>query len=215
MKYLIFDIETGALSKEELEKVMPEFNAPGNYKKQESIDAYLKEAKEEYLEGKKAPLSALTGYVSALGYCIYDNVTKQFSETNIIYGDEKDILTKWWELYRENDYIVGFNSNYFDIPFMIRRSWKNGINVPHIFMGRYLESKCIDLMVIWSCGLPDKTPLDRIAKYFGLSGKNGEGSEFTILLNNPETKQQALEYLKNDVYMTRVVADKLLQLTLL
>lgn len=41
MKYLIFDIETGTLSKEELEKIMPEFSALGNYKKQESIDTYI------------------------------------------------------------------------------------------------------------------------------------------------------------------------------
>ena len=214
MKYLIFDIETGALSKEELEKVMPEFSAPGNYKKQESIDAYINEAKIEYLNGTSAPLSAITGYVSALGYCIFDDDTKQFSVINIICGNEIDILNKWWDLYKDNDYIVGFNSNYFDIPFLIRRSWKNNIKVPKMFCGKYIDSKCIDLMTIWSCGTMEKVKLDRIAKYFDINGKNGNGAKFTELLNNPETKQQALNYLYNDVYMTQVVANKLLQLTL-
>lgn len=214
MNYLIFDIETGALSKEELEKVMPEFNAPGNYKKQESIDNYILEAKEHYLAGDGAPLSAITGYVSAMGYCIYNDQTKQFSEINIILGNEIDILNQWWNLYKNNDYVVGFNSNYFDIPFMIRRSWKLNIKLPKIFNGKYIDSKCIDLMSVWSCGSMEKVKLDRIAKYFNISGKNGDGSKFTQLLNNPNTKQQAIDYLKNDVYMTQIIANKLLQLTL-
>jgi uncharacterized protein YprB with RNaseH-like and TPR domain len=214
MNYLIFDIETGGLSTEELEKVMPEFTAPGNYKKQESIDAYILESKESYLSGIGAPLSAVTGYVSALGYCIFNDITKQFSKIDIIIGNEIDILNKWWELYKNNDYVVGFNSNYFDIPFMIRRSWKHNIKIPKMFNGRYIDSKCIDLMTVWSCGTLEKIKLDRIAKYFGISGKNGDGSKFTDLLNNPNTKQLALDYLYNDVYITQVVANKLLQLTI-
>ena len=46
--------------------------------------------------------------------------------------------------------MVGFNSNQFDLPFLIRRSWKHNVAVPMgIRRGRYWSDQVLDLRDVW------------------------------------------------------------------
>ena len=180
MKVIIFDIETGPVDQNELIRMMPEFEAPSNYSKPDTIKSYLIKKKEEYLNGDGAALSALTGEVLAIGYCEYDTETKERSETKIIEGVESEILKEFWDIISDKNAIVGFNSNYFDIPFLMRRSWKNNVNTPTILQnGKYIDIKFVDLINIWSCGAPQKIKLDTLAKFLNVGGKNGDGALFS------------------------------------
>lgn len=211
MKVLVFDIETGAESVDELTRLMPEFKAPANYSKKETIEKYIQEAKNDYLAGTKASLSAVTGNVLAIGYCEYDTETKVRSSTNILEGSEYDILTIFWNLVRNYDIVVGFNSNYFDIPFCVRRSWKLRVEpslLPVLIKGKYLEDKYIDLVNIWNCGAQNNIKLDYLAKYLNVGAKNGDGAAFGETYKTNRTK--AVEYLINDIDITFKVAQILL-----
>lgn len=203
---IVFDIETGGYPEEQIE--IPEFEAPSNYKTPEAIQKYIQKKKQEYIE--KAAISVFTGEVLAIGYKIYG---KNSTDIEILHGKhEKELISEFWDILKDNPEhaVVGWNSNGFDMPFMIRKSWLYSLeNIP-----TYLASwnkplyKFIDLMQIWGCGFHEFVKLDTVAKYFGIGSKNGDGAKFKeMYLNNVE---EALNYLKNDVELTSKVAQKML-----
>lgn len=164
----------------------------------------------------RAALSALTGQVLAIGYlspCVNENSTVIDDGG----GDEKTVLRNFWDVFRKcvrcHAVMIGFNTTGFDVPFIIRRSWAHRVLVPNgLFRNsRYLPSTFCDLREIWACGeyRPSGT-LDDLASLFNATRKNGDGSQFHKLWNGtPEERQQAIDYLKNDLVMTREVADAL------
>lgn len=206
--YLIFDIETRALTVEEVKKrdIMPSFKPPANYKDPDKIAA--KEAEHETEVMSKAALDATLSEVCAIGYIGEDD------EFNVLLGDEVSILTRFWQLCRDqvNDYgkLIGFNIVGFDLPYLIRRSFIREVPICEgIKRGRYFnDSHVIDLAEIWK--LNDKSlfiSLDRISKVLGIGKKNGNGKDFAALL---ETDQKAaLEYLQNDLALTARLAKRL------
>lgn len=121
-----FDIETGPLPRSDVEQFMPEFEKPKNYKDEAKIAEVLAKKEAEWFE--KSALAATTGKVLAVGYCTNEN------DVVILEGDESTILVSFWNAITYHgaflQKLIGFNSNEFDIPFMVRRSWKLGVKVP-------------------------------------------------------------------------------------
>lgn len=126
---------------------------------------------------------------------------------------EAAVLREFWiscrgEMGRINQ-MVGFNSNLFDLPFLIRRSWKHRVAMPlGIRRGRYWADEMIDLRDAWQMGdRQARGSLDTIAKHLGIGGKTGNGAEFAKLWQSDRTK--AVEYLRNDLELTAKMADVL------
>ena len=211
MNTIIFDIETGSRTHSELEAIRPEFEAPRNLKDPAKIAAAIEEKHEEWLG--KAALCASTGRVVAIGVCTHPaNVTTIIGTENP--ADEARVIADFWHLVRKNPSarLVGFNSNGFDLPFLIRRSMLQGIPFPgDIREGRYWSRRCIDLMECWTLGIyGERISLDRLSKAFGLEGKNGHGAEFCRLWEGtPDERSTARAYLLNDIALTARLAVKL------
>lgn len=212
---LIFDVETGPADRNTLLQMMPEFEAPSNYTKAESIKAYIEKKQIEYLSGEKAALSALTGEVLAIGYRVYNTETKNLGEIKIIHrsedNNERAVIDTFWALkdIYKIDVFIGFNSNYFDIPFLVRRMWKLGGNMallPELNHNKYLSGTCIDLVDLYNYGTNGKISLDILSKFLGFSGKNGDGALFYKMF--AEDKEKAFNYLKNDIRLTYNCAAK-------
>ena len=207
MKTLLFDIETGPLPIDEIAHLCPEFKAPANYKDPEKIAANIEEQKAAWLE--RGALSALTGQVLAIGM-------RTRGKTSILFGDEADMLRNFWQVVdcSSNQFVtlVGYNINRFDIPFMVRRSWALGVEVPKhlIFTGRgYLSNLFLDLAQEWQCGdRQEWLKLDTLCKFLGLPAKNGSGKDFAALWESDRPK--AMEYLQNDMLITAKVMERLL-----
>lgn len=75
--------------------------------------------------------------------------TKNHKEEKIFtHREEKTVLQQFWNYIQQNNFqkIIGFNSQYFDIPFLITRSIKYKIQIPNI------GNKTQDLRIILSCG---------------------------------------------------------------
>jgi len=211
MDALIFDIETGPECDEVLSVMEPEFSAPSNWKDPAKIAEKVNEQREAWRA--KAALCATTGRVLAIGLadkngiellCVNDNEDDPKSE--------RDIISEFWETACPNGkwrHLIGFNSNRFDIPFLVRRSYKLRIKVPYgVTNGRYLNQRFIDLMDSWKVGdYQASISLDRLAAHLGCTRKNGDGAMFAELLD--EDPDQALEYLRNDIVMTQEVATAL------
>ena len=215
MQTIIYDIETGALPEAELTALLPPFDPAevktGTLKDPDKIAAKLAEAeanhRRDFLE--KAALDPLTGRVVAIGLLYPDS-----GEFVVIgHDDEAATLREFWlttkgEMGRINE-MVGFNSNGFDLPFLIRRSWRHRVPVPFgIRRGRYWSDEMVDLRDAWQLGdRQARGSLDSIAKHLGVGAKNGNGADFAALWQSDRAK--ALAYLKNDLELTARVAEAL------
>jgi hypothetical protein len=163
----------------------------------------------------KAALSALTGQVLAIGY-----KSERGMRLDCIAEDksEKVLLDWFWSTYqamRESDrHLAGFNIREFDIPFMAQRSVILGVSVPKTLLvqDKWLDKTFIDLRDRFGfCGRPSGS-LDAICKACGIGGKpeGTTGAMFAELYSNPETREKAIEYLKNDLEMTFGLAERML-----
>jgi uncharacterized protein YprB with RNaseH-like and TPR domain len=127
--------------------------------------------------------------------------------------DEADMLEEFWNATRGEmgrlHRMVGFNCNTFDLPFLIRRSWRHRVPVPGgMRRGRYWSDEFVDLRELWQLGdRQARGSLDSIAKHLGVGGKTGNGADFAKLWQSDRAK--AIEYLRNDLHLTALVAEVL------
>lgn len=222
-RFVALDIETGPLPESELRASLPAFDEGevkcGNLKDPEKIAAKIAEAKAAHETNyfERAALRADTGRVVAigLGYDIDAPFIVGVAEDSL--PNEASLLEWFWETFigytDEGRQFVGFNLLGFDVPFLLRRSWLHGLDVPRAVFaagGRYLNDRCfIDLMQVWQAGArQDSISLDRLSKFLGVGEKNGNGADFHKLWETDRPK--AREYLANDLAMTMRCATRLL-----
>ena len=219
MNTIFFDIETAPLPEAELAALVPPFDPAevktGNLKDPDKIAAKLAEAeanhKRDFIE--RAALDPLTGRVLAIGLYEFDSSGRGGAFRILGREDEAGLLSEFWDALRGEmgrvNSAVGFNIFSFDLPFLIRRSWKHRIRVPFgIRRGRYWGDQLVDLRELWQLGdRQAKGSLDSIAKHLGVGGKNGDGKAFAELWQT--NRPQAEAYLRNDLELTAKVADVL------
>lgn len=225
MQTIVFDIETGPLPEHELSALLPPFDPAevktGNLKDPAKIAEKLAEAEANHRRDffDKAALDPISGRVVAIG--MLDLETDLFSI--IGHDDEAKTLREFWAAARGDmgriNPLIGFNIGNFDLPFLIRRSWKYRIAVPFgIRRGRYWGDQIVDLRDAWQLGdRQARGSLDSIARHLGVGAKcvphgplNGQhitGADFAGLWKTD--RQSAEGYLKNDVELTAKVAEVL------
>lgn len=200
-----FDIETSPLPDSYLDMICPVFDAPSNWKDPEKIAANLTEQKAKWKT--QAALSPLTGKILCVGVLDIDGSFMVIDGD----GDERALLEEFKRVvdHNKDDQFVGFNIHSFDLPFLMKRAWRNGL-APCVRPGTYLarSEKWIDLRAIWQCG--DRTApgsLDVVAKFLGVGAKTGSGADFAGLWDTD--KPAAIEYLRNDLNLTMEVAERM------
>ena len=158
----------------------------------------------------RAALSAITGQVLAIGV-----LGKQVAILSREDRTEEEMLVAFWKTYsdfRKNGErkMVGFNLRGFDIPFLFQRSIILEVDVPEgVFeKDRYLGSGFIDLRDRWNACGNQEGSLNDICRACGIGAKPDDvhGKDFHRFFWNPETRQQAINYLINDLQMTRAFA---------
>lgn len=201
MKPTFFDCETEPLPADELAKFMPEFQAPSNYKDPEKIKASIADQQARWIED--GALSAVTGRIICVGMLRGERFDVWTNE------DESQFLIDWWgfasgEL-QSGGLLIGFCVKTFDLPFLVRRSWKHGIKVPFcIWNGRYFADNIIDVAELWQCGNRDprdRVSLDTLSKFLGIGEKTGDGKDFAELWRTDQAKAKA--YLHNDLALAQ------------
>lgn len=204
MNKLIFDIETGPRA--DASDWLDEVTAPSNYKDADKIKAYIFEQNGKALD--RAALSAVTGEVLAIG--TYDGTFKQI----YCFESERDTLLEFVEALNvtrmQDDFaLVGFNSEGFDIPFLVRRCMVHGIKFPVRFWRRpQAYEHSIDLMKIWQMGnKEDRISLNKVCKLLGLGEKTGDGRFFYQTLK--EDRAKALAYLEQDLGLHHLLAERM------
>lgn len=239
MSSIVFDIETGPVSDEELQAIFQPPEPPahpgkfdpdavkiGNIRDPAKAKAKVDDARqkheqkvveheallksgpaEAFAEFKsKAALDARTGMVLAVGIMDIRGMHQIFT------GDEQDVLANIWSSIAIAESmggsVIGFNSNGFDLPFLIRRSWKLGVDVPAFALPKpWFGRPFVDLRDAWQCGnRQQKGKLEEVGEFFGLKGKleGVDGSMFAELFATDRAK--AIEYLVEDLRLTLQVA---------
>jgi len=216
---VFFDIETGPRPDDELrtlyhEKTLEEFAADCDKRwKPETVvvkhEEYKARAWDEFVV--KAAFSPITGRVLLLG-------TMERDEFYLLAdSNEAANLAMFWEISEaalgDKIPLIGHNSNGFDLPFLVRRSWLLGVAVPpEIRHGRYWHPLFRDTTEHWSCGSRDTISLNALAAFFGVGQKTEgvKGADFAKLwFGTPEDRTKALEYNAQDLRLTAAIAAKM------
>lgn len=160
-----------------------------------------------------AALSPETAKVLAIGY---GGSGGQKEVVGILDDDDTEgrVLEDFWQRVANNDRaatFVGFNTSFFDIPFVIRRSWYLDIQFPKwVLPDKYGKwpAMFIDIAEHWSLRKwGQKISLNLLCESCGIEGKNGEGKDFARLWATDRVR--ASEYLLNDLRMTWEVGKRL------
>lgn len=162
---------------------------------------------------QEAALSAMTGEVLAIGY---DGKSVMIDHAEIC--NESQMLTRFWEMFSNckssGRKIVGFSIADFDIPYLFQRSIILGLDVPKdVFIrDRYLNDTFVDTRTIWlGSTMQKRGRLNEICMACGIGAKPDgiSGADFARLYRNADTRPVALDYLANDLVMTKAFAQRL------
>ncbi len=213
---IYLDIETIARPESEIRASLPPFDpskvsVPGNYKKQETIDAYIADAKASYGNDiiARAALSPRHGRIAIIGTLNDTLLQSEEHGLNTVWLILSDAIT------RRNARIIGFNIKGFDLPFMVRRSLALGIAVPPSIWRpreRYAWGEnVVDLLDVWK-GLvgyrsEESCSLASVLSELGLPQKTGSGADFGKLWETD--KVAALAYNAQDLECERALAERL------
>ena len=168
----------------------------------------------------RAPLSPMTGRVLAIGigFANGNNHYLALNEANDV--NESGLLEEFWRDFyypsiKASFNLIGHNIHDFDVPFLIRRSWLLGIDIPeNILRGRYLNDAFIDTMARWNCGSRSSgyVKLDTLGQALGVGGKleGVNGADFhRLYFGSANDRIKAMDYLEADVNVTRNVARRM------
>jgi 3'-5' exonuclease len=203
--FLVLDLESGPMPAGDLR--VPEFEAARNLRDPEKIKASIAEKEASWLED--AALDARSGQILLIGMLSNDLLT-------ILEGTEKTMLEQVWVCINEcgeDVPVVGHNIIGFDLPMMVRRSWRHGVRVPRWVVDDLSKYKapgwCFDTMLAWSFGnKQERISLDDFAQHLGLPSKDARfGKDYArnFAKNFAADPEQAKAYLANDLALARDV----------
>lgn len=221
---IIFDIETEGAADDtllrEFHPAYPEFDPAdvkvGDCRDEASRAAKVEAARQRHLVAEDAhwaekrerrALYPELGRILTIGY-----LWAHLDEPPVIrHGDERGLLSEFWRQWRNESLFVGWNCAGFDIPYIVRRSWILGLDVPaDAFRGRHLSGRVLDLMQVWCCySFKTFARLDLTGRLLGLGGKVDDGidgASFAAMFHGtPEQHVKALEYARRDLVLTKAI----------
>ena len=155
---------------------------------------------------------ALTSFDGAFGRIVCLGWAIDDGPTNSVFGSEKEIIEKFWEIAEKAEQFIGFNLMDFDLRFIYQRSVILGIKPPTIIpLRHYSSSPVYDVMWEWCRWTKPTIKLHNLAKAMDLkSSKDGgiEGKDVAKAFEDGRIKEIA-EYCEKDVEVTRQIYKKL------
>jgi len=221
-KKLVFDIETIGQDFKELDKITQEY-----------LLHYAESEEEEEETKERLGFYPLTGEIVVIGVLnpdtgqggVFAQPGKAKNPPEIIeegvtafWGNEKEILEKFWEAVRLYDYFISFNGRSFDVPFLMIRSAIQKVKpTKNLLSNRYLGSqvsgaKHVDLLdqLTFYGAFRRKFNLHMWTKAFGIeSPKEGgvTGDDVTRLFTKGEA-ETIVRYNLRDLRSTASLYEK-------
>ncbi|HEM7567180.1 TPA: hypothetical protein U2J78_005052 [Serratia marcescens] len=169
------------------QKFIEEVQAPGQYKKQESIDAWLAENRQSVGEEswRKTSFDGGLGHVCVIGVAIDDGDIKSLYSADYL-TNEKQIITNLFTMIDDHydpaksipPVFIGHNIAEFDLKFLFQRAVVLGVKPPRIipFGARPWDKSLFDTMTVWA-GHNGRVSLDKLCSVLGLDAKGSETGE--------------------------------------
>jgi len=153
-------------------------------------------------------LRAEEGILVAAGFIVKGEFKIFFTESP---EKEKDTIEKTWEVFVENkdeEFVIWYSK--FDIPFLVSRAIKYGLNISQIY-----EFKIIDICKLIQENLRfGSNKLDEVAKFFGiekvfeLTGKDVHRLYLEFLSGNKSAKEKIIKHCEDDLRAMKEVFEK-------
>ena len=181
MTAVVIDIETVGSDFDALDATSQEYFL--KYAKTEEEKAEARNSLSFYPVTAQVVAIGLLEAETDKGFVFFQNGPKnseQFTEGPISYiaGDEKEILSKFWEQMKKYQQFVTFNGRVFDCPFLMIRSTINKVKpTKNLMPNRYSSSMHIDLMdqLTFYDALRRKFSLHMWCKAFGIESPKADG----------------------------------------
>jgi predicted PolB exonuclease-like 3'-5' exonuclease len=215
MMNVFFDIETiPCQSAEFADEIAASIKPPATYKKQESIDEWMKENKQSAIDEAiaKTSFDGALGEICCIGWAIDDG-----GEQSAI-GDEKFIIEAFFKALDARYYssrmippkFIGHNVSAFDLRFLFQRAIILGIKPPSFipFNSKSWDDKIFDTMTYFA-GFGNRISLDKLAKALGLEGKQGITGADVWPMYQAGKIDNIARYCEHDVSLTRDVYKRL------
>lgn len=212
-----YDIETGPLPDELLLPVMPSFAGRKGTKDPDKIAGQVDEKQRAWF--RDAALRPETGMIYAIGIKT-DTEEKLISHGEGIKSleDERKDIEEFFmfvETHHTDAMFVGYNTNNFDVPFIVMRAVYHKIKVPPSFFsgGHYASAgkQFRDLMEMTAFGSyerkRERRSLRNLSVSLGYNDKSDVGKFYAETWR--ESRFEADEYLRNDLKITLDIANRL------
>lgn len=197
---LFFDIETLPAGEDKKEVFLPILK----HKARKKTDV---EASDESLY-LGTSFEGTFGRICCIGYIKEDGNVKK----DVLEGDEKEILEKFWEIAKNVELFVGHNIYEFDLPFIFKRSIILGVKPRFdINFARYRNQPIFDTMKEWEKWSQGGQKLDTLAKVLDLPTSKDEMDGSQVWSYYQEGKVDDIcKYCMKDVELTRQVYYKMI-----
>jgi 3'-5' exonuclease len=201
MTKLFFDIETIPSAEENKDicvEILKKKNGNGN---KSDVEIY-----------KNTSFEGTFGRICCIG--VIKEGENGIIQKEVLLGDEKEILIKFWQAAQGVGQFIGHNIWAFDFPFIYKRSIIKGVRPrTDISFARYRNIPIYDTMVEWELWNMDKTrvqKLDTLAKVLGLptSKDDMDGSMVWQYFQDGRI-EEICRYCMKDVELTRKVYYKM------
>lgn len=221
---ITFDVETlPTNSPSVIDELAATIKAPGQYKKPESIQEWMKENKEDALKElvSKTSFDGLHGRIACIAWAFDDGDILSTSQDD----SESDCLKKFFQSIEDNVsvhyhggsteskiVVCGHNIAGFDLPFLKHRAIILNVKPCRPTMEAMNAKpwdKCLaDTMIMWSPEREKRVSMDKLCRAFGIDGKGDfDGSMFASTW--PVDPQKVIDYCKDDVIKTRLIYKRL------
>jgi len=195
MKTLYLDIETLPAEKDKHEILK-------NIHQKKKDKGRTKQTLEQFIENTN--FGGAFGRIFCLCYAIDDEPVQN------LFGDEREILKKFWEICREIQLFVGHNVLDFDLKFIYQRSIILQVkpSIPISFR-RYYSEQVFDIMHEWT-KWNGYISMDELACALGIPSSKGDidGSRVHEFYKKGK-HQEIIDYCKKDVEVTRAIYKKM------
>lgn len=207
MKKLFLDIETLPASGESMTIVKDLFEEqkkkngrnkiPGQTRNDEtSFDAYF----------RGTSFSGEFGRIFCIGYAVDDQPVE------CLFGDEKEMLEKFWEIARDASVFIGHNVMDFDMRFIYKRSVILGVKpTQELSFARYRSNPIFDTMREWEKWGSSGVSLHKLSLALGLESSKSEGIDGSQVYDFflAGKLEEICDYCKRDVEVTRKIYNRI------
>jgi DNA polymerase elongation subunit (family B) len=208
-KTVTIDIETiPAQSADAYQRALDAVIAPANYKKQESIDAWLVENRDAVAREalSKTSFDPAQGHICTIAWAI-DGGEVFAAHAETVYH-EREVLQQFFAAVGDHHRktFIGHYIGGFDLRFIMCRAVVLGVKIPRCIPRdpKPWDKTIFDTMTAWS-GARGSISMDNLAQALGVQGKQGfDGSMVAEAWANGDHKT-IIDYCKADVEAARAI----------